>query len=107
MENKEADGPPNLSCETTFSGANEDRKYIFFSYLNDHEQSWQRYPVDPYAAENATIVGVAVDLHIQCIVLVTTEETTVTQQVTLRPVKHHSFPLVVTKRCKGQRVTSW
>ena len=49
------------------------------------------------------IIVVVVDSHIQRIVLAT-EETTVTQQVS-----HYQAPiaLVVKKRYEGQRVTSW
>ena len=51
---------------------------------------------------------IVVDLHIQRIVLATTEETTVTQQVSHRPTRYQimPIPLVVTKRCGGQRVSS-
>ena len=26
---------------------------FLFSYLTDHEQDWQPYPIDPYSAESA------------------------------------------------------
>ena len=43
-----------MSRETTFSGANEDRKNIMFFFSDyDHEQDWQRYSVDLYLAESA------------------------------------------------------
>ena len=50
-------------------------------------------------------VGV-VDSHIQRVILAS-EETTATQQVSHRPIKYQSRSLVVTKRYQGQRVTSW
>ncbi|CAM9547848.1 unnamed protein product, partial [Ascophyllum nodosum] len=50
-------------------------------------------------------VGV-VDSHIQRVVLAT-EETLVTQQVSHRPIQYQSRSLVVTKRYQGQWVTSW
>ena len=49
-----------------------------------HEQDWQPYPVDPYSC-----CVVVVDSHIQRIVLAT-EETTVIQQVSHRPIKRQS-----------------
>ena len=49
---------------------------IHFPCSADHEQDWQPYPVDPYSA----IYVVVDDSHIHRIVLAT-EETTVTQQV--------------------------
>ena len=42
-------GRPNLSRETRFSGAYEDRKKRL-PCSADHEQDWQPYPVDPYSA---------------------------------------------------------
>ena len=57
-------------------------------------------------APKVVVVVVVVDSHIQRIVLAT-EETTVTQQVSHRPIKCQSRALVVTKRYEGQRVTSW
>ena len=52
----------------------------------------------------STVVVVVVS-HIQRIVLAT-EESTATQQVSHRPIKCQSRLLVVTKRYEGQRVTS-
>ena len=58
---------------------------IHFRSSADHEHDWQPYyPVDPYSA-----IVVVVDSHIQRIVLAT-EETTVTQQVSHRPIKCQS-----------------
>ena len=57
---------------------------IHFPCSADHEQDWQPYPVDPYSA-----FFIIVDSHIQRIVLAT-EETTVTQQVSPRPIKCQS-----------------
>ena len=37
-------GRSNPSRETKFSGSNEDRE----KYSADHEQDWQRYPLDLY-----------------------------------------------------------
>ena len=39
---RECRNPPR---ETKFSGANGDREIFIF----DHEQDWQRYPVDSYS----------------------------------------------------------
>ena len=58
-----------------------------------------------FYAARVLCVGV-VDSHIQRVVLAS-EETTVTQQVSHRPIKYQSRSLVVTKRYQGQRVTSW
>ena len=55
----------------------------------DHEQDWQPHPVDQYSAIIVVVVVVVDDSHIQRIVLVT-EETTVTQQVSHRPIKCQS-----------------
>ena len=52
----------------------------------DHVQDGQSHPVDPYSD---ICMYVVVDSHIQHIVLAT-GETTVTQQVTIRPIKCQS-----------------
>ena len=62
---------------------------IHFPSLADHEQDWQPYPVDRYSCYICDNVVVVVDSHIQRIVLAT-EETTVTQQVSHRPIKCQS-----------------
>ena len=56
-------------------------------------------------ADVVVVVVVVVDSHVQRIGLAS-EETTVTQQVSHRPIECR-IPLVVTKRYEGQRVTSW
>ena len=64
---------------------------INFPCSADHEQDWQPYPVDPYSALFMYVMTIHTYtyIHIQRIVLAT-EETTVTQQVSHRPIKCQS-----------------
>ena len=44
---------PSSSRETKFSGVKEEREKLVHPFLADYEQDWERYPGEPYSAENA------------------------------------------------------
>ena len=73
------------------------RGNVHFPCSADHEQDWQPYPVDPYSAICDDHTYIHTHTYIQRIVLAT-EETTVTHEVSHRPIK-------CTSRSSSQRGT--